>query len=113
MHDQAAAHANAAMNVPIRKMNILCFERLPPGQHVLVDAVNQRAIQIKEKRGLRASFRIVFCHSAPLNSAMRIRVLVSTVFMRAAGVVEMRLPSGGVFSGAGSTIDSRTQRTSV
>src|SRR5437899_980134 len=63
MHDQAAAHANAAMNVPIRKMNILCFERLPPGQHVLVDAVNQRAIQIKQKRGLRARFRILFCHS--------------------------------------------------
>src|SRR5438874_5884228 len=77
MHDQAAAHTNAAMNVPIRKMNILCFERLPPGQHVLVDAVNQRAIQIKQKRGLRASFRIVFCHSAPLNSAMRIRVCAS------------------------------------
>src|SRR5437899_9526246 len=36
----------------------------------------------------------------PLNSAMRIRVLVSTVFMRAAGVVEMRLPAGGVFPGA-------------
>src|SRR5207253_6974896 len=92
MHDQAAAHANAAMNVPIRKMNILCLERLPPGEHVLVDAVNQRAVQVKQKCGLRASFRIVFCHSAPLNSAMRIRVLVSTVFMRAAGVVEMRYP---------------------
>src|SRR6266704_4197608 len=101
MHDQAAAHANAAMNVPVRKMNILCFERLPPGQHVLVDAVNQRAIQIKQKCGLLARFRILFCNSAPLNSAMRIRVLVSTVFMRAAGVVEVRLPAGGVFPGAG------------
>src|SRR5207247_10463225 len=98
--------ANASMNAPIRTMHFLGCERLPPGQHVLVDAVNQRAIQIKEKRGLRASFRIVFCHSAPLNSAMRIRVLVSTVFMRAAGVVEMRLSAGGVFPGAAISIEA-------
>src|SRR5438046_7400 len=90
----------------VPSLNIRCFERLPPGQHVLVDAVNQRAIQIKQKRGLRASFRIVFCHSAPLNSAMRIRVLVSTVFMRAAGVVEMRLSAGGVFPGAAISIEA-------
>src|SRR5438128_659444 len=63
MHDQAATHADAAMNVPVGKMNILCFERLPPGEHVLVDAVNQRAVQVKQKCGLRERFRILFCHS--------------------------------------------------
>src|SRR3989442_9895844 len=63
MHDQAATHADAAMNVPVGKMNILGLERLPPGEHVLVDAVNQRAVQVKQKCGLRARFRILFCHS--------------------------------------------------
>src|SRR6266576_2192997 len=107
MHDQAATHADAAMNVPVGKMNILCFERLPPGEHVLVDAVNQRAVQVKQKCGLRTRFRILFCHSAPLNSAMRIRVLVSTVFTGAAGVMKkIRLSAGGVFPGAAISIEA-------
>src|SRR6266849_9746703 len=42
----------------------------------------------------------------PLNSEMRIRVLVSTVFTRAAGVVEMRLSAGGVFPGAAISIEA-------
>src|SRR5437870_11126332 len=64
MHDQAATHANAAVNVPVGQMNILCFERLPPGEHVLIHAVNQRAVQIKQKSGLRTRFQAVLCHES-------------------------------------------------
>src|SRR5437773_3645297 len=64
MHDQAATHANAAVNVPVGQMNILCFERLPPGEHVLIHAVNQRAVQIKQKSGLRTRFQAVLSHES-------------------------------------------------
>src|SRR5207253_1008546 len=38
--------------------------RLPPGEHVLIHAVNQRAVQIKQKSGLRTRFQAVLCHES-------------------------------------------------
>ena len=47
--EQAAAHADPAMDAPDRKLDALGVERLLPGQHVLIDAVDQRAVEIEEK----------------------------------------------------------------
>ena len=52
--EQAAAHADLAMDAPHREVDALAVERLFPGQHVLIDAVHERAVEIEQKRGLDA-----------------------------------------------------------
>src|SRR5262249_52763891 len=42
--------ANARMNPPYRQPNARALQRLPPGQTMLVDAIDQRAIQIEDHR---------------------------------------------------------------
>ena len=49
---QAAAHADLAMNAPDREFDALLIEGFAPRQHVLIDAVDQRSIQVKQKRCL-------------------------------------------------------------
>jgi hypothetical protein len=44
MGEQAAAHADAAVNAPDRDRNPGVIEGLLPGQDMLVDAVDERAI---------------------------------------------------------------------
>jgi hypothetical protein len=47
--EQAAAHADLAMDAPDRQLDALCVERLLPGKDVLIDAVNEGAVEIKQE----------------------------------------------------------------
>src|ERR1700716_2419248 len=46
---QASAHAYLAMDAPHRQFDVLCIERLLPCKDVLINAVNERAIEIKQE----------------------------------------------------------------
>src|SRR6185312_16338732 len=50
--EQPAAHPDAAVDLPHRQAHPNTLQRLAPGQHVLVDAVDERAVQIEQERGL-------------------------------------------------------------
>ena len=52
--EQAAAHADLAMDAPDGDIDALGVEGLLPGQHVLVDAVDQRPVEVEQKDGLDA-----------------------------------------------------------
>ena len=52
--EQAAAHADLAMDAPDREFEPLRVERLFPGEHVLVDAVDQRAVEVEQEDGFDA-----------------------------------------------------------
>jgi hypothetical protein len=54
---QAAAHADLAMDAPDRELDALGVECLLPRQHVLIDAVDQRSVEIEEKDRFDAHFR--------------------------------------------------------
>jgi hypothetical protein len=47
--EQASAHANLAMDAPHRQFDALCIKRLLPGKDVLIDAVHECAIEIKQE----------------------------------------------------------------
>ena len=49
IHNQTPAHPDSAMDAPHRKLDAPLLERLAPGEDVLVDAVDQRAIQVKQQ----------------------------------------------------------------
>jgi hypothetical protein len=49
VREQASAHADLAMDAPDRQFDALRIERLLPGEDVLIHAVNQRAVEIKQK----------------------------------------------------------------
>ena len=46
---QAAAHANLPMDAPDRQFDTLRIECRLPGKNMLIDAVNQRAVEIKQE----------------------------------------------------------------
>ena len=50
--EEAAAHPDLAVDTPDRERDPLRLERLVPGQHVLIHAVDERAVEIEEKAGL-------------------------------------------------------------
>jgi hypothetical protein len=50
---QAAAHADLAMNAPDRDVDPLDVKRFAPCQHVLIDTVDQRAVEVEHERCLR------------------------------------------------------------
>ncbi len=52
--EEAAAHADLAMDAPDRKLDAFGVERLLPGEHMLINAVDQRAVEIKQKGVLGA-----------------------------------------------------------
>src|SRR5882762_4778142 len=57
IHKQAPAHADTAMNPPYRKLDSAALESFPPGEHMLINTVDQRPIQIEKKgRRLRKCF---------------------------------------------------------
>src|SRR6266404_4496883 len=47
--EQAPAHADLAMDAPDREFDTLRVERLLPGKDVLIDAVDKRAVEIKQE----------------------------------------------------------------
>ncbi len=50
--EQAAAHADPAMHAPDRQRDPLGLERLVPREHVLVDTIDERAVEIEQERCL-------------------------------------------------------------
>ena len=46
--EQAAAHADAAMDAPHSKLDTAGLERLTPRQHVLVHAVDQSSVEVED-----------------------------------------------------------------
>ena len=65
VHEQAAAHADPAMDAPHGELNSGLFQSFPPRQHMLIDAVDQRAVKIEQKRHLAVrSFRVFQCASS-------------------------------------------------
>ena len=49
--EQAAAHADLAVDAPHGDVDALGLERLAPGEHVLVDAVDERAVEVEQHAG--------------------------------------------------------------
>src|SRR5204863_8568858 len=41
--------ADAAVDAPDRQLDAAGFHRLPPGEHVLVDAIDERAVEIEQE----------------------------------------------------------------
>jgi hypothetical protein len=48
---EAAAHPHPPVDAPHRQVDVQCGKRVTPGDHVLVHAVDERAIKIEEKGG--------------------------------------------------------------
>src|SRR5574341_1585931 len=46
---QSSAHPDPAVDAPDSQLYARHFERLPPRQNVLVNAVDQRAVQVEQK----------------------------------------------------------------
>src|SRR5258706_13299199 len=49
---QPAANPDAAMHAPDRQRDALAVECLVPGEDVLIDAVDERAVEIEQERGV-------------------------------------------------------------
>jgi hypothetical protein len=54
MGEQAAAHADLAMDAPYGQFDSLLIECLLPGEDVLIDAVDQRAVEVEQEGGFNA-----------------------------------------------------------
>ena len=63
-HEQAAAHTDAAVDTPDGERNARGLEHLLPREHVLIDAVQQRAVEVKQhSRTIGAKARSVRRHA--------------------------------------------------
>lgn len=60
--EEAAAHANLAVDPPDGQGDPLLVQRLAPGEYMLVNAIDERAVQIEQEAGLDA-------HRCPLHAA--------------------------------------------
>ena len=49
LHKQTATHADLPMNAPDGELNSRLLEGFPPRQHVLVDVIHKRAVQIEQE----------------------------------------------------------------
>jgi hypothetical protein len=49
--EQAAAHADLAVDGPHRNVDALGFQGFPPRQNVLVDAVDESAVEVEDDPG--------------------------------------------------------------
>ena len=49
--EEAAAHADTAVDAPDRELDAGALERFAPGEHVLIHAVHERAVEIEQERG--------------------------------------------------------------
>ena len=47
--EQSSAHANAPVNAPDGKGDPSLLESFPPGKHVLVDTIDERAVEVEEE----------------------------------------------------------------
>ena len=67
--EQASAHADLAMDTPDRQFDAFGIERVLPGQDMLIDAVNQRAVEIKQEDGLDAHIGALSARSRDIRLA--------------------------------------------
>ena len=51
IEEQAAAHPDPPVDAPHRELEAHRLERLTPGEHVLVDAVDECAVEIEQEGG--------------------------------------------------------------
>src|ERR1700733_6896019 len=51
MGEEPSAHADPAMNPPNRQLDAFAVEGLLPGEDVLVDTIDESAVQIEYERG--------------------------------------------------------------
>lgn len=63
--EQAGAHADTAMDAPDGERNAFLIQRFFPGEHVLIDAIDQRDIEIKNERDVHGSLRAYASVSLP------------------------------------------------
>jgi hypothetical protein len=56
IEEQASAHPDATMDFPDGKRYARFLERFSPGNDVLIDAVDQRAVEIEQKGGAIGRF---------------------------------------------------------
>ena len=47
--EQAARHADLAVDAPDRELDALLLKRLVPGEDMLVDAVDERAVEVEQE----------------------------------------------------------------
>jgi len=47
--EQTSAHSYLAMDPPNREFDTLCIERLLPCNNMLIDAINERPVEIKQE----------------------------------------------------------------
>ena len=47
VHKQSSTHPDPAVDTPDRELNARFSQRFPPSQHVLIHAVDQRAVKIE------------------------------------------------------------------
>jgi hypothetical protein len=50
--EQPSAHADLAVDAPYGQLDPLGVESLLPGQHMLIDAVDERAVEVEKENGL-------------------------------------------------------------
>ena len=50
VHEEAAAHADPAVNAPNRKFHSCVRQRFAPCENVLVNTIDQRPVQVEEER---------------------------------------------------------------
>jgi hypothetical protein len=62
LRHQATTHPDLPMNAPDCKVNPFGLESFAPGQHVLVDAIHQGPIQIKQEG------EAIVCHYESMNN---------------------------------------------
>ena len=61
--EEAAAHADLAMDTPNRQLDAFGVERLLPRENVLIDAIDQRAVEIEQERRLDAHRSLSYTRS--------------------------------------------------
>ena len=54
VYEQAAAHPDPAVDLPHGQADTHALERVAPGDHVLIDAVDERSVEVEQKRRLAA-----------------------------------------------------------
>ena len=47
--EEAARHADAAVDAPDRQIDILSLQRIMPGEHMVIDAVDKGAVEVEQE----------------------------------------------------------------
>lgn len=50
VHEQSAAHSDPPVDAPHGQFNARHLQRVPPGENVLINAIYQSTVEVKQKR---------------------------------------------------------------